>query len=227
MLRAVALCANCPDAVIVVLRNIVQAELDKVRSRKNITSLFSRALTDLAGLADAAVLAALNAIPTVTLIDFSDIIAYLTCPLTPLALGLDDTGALTSLDPRVQLRRLQNLFKAQIDKARRDFEDFLDAASTNQIIALARRYANELVRQRFDPVSFAKAILVSSTVLSVCGLTEYQAGPYQAFANEIVDFSLVGGVPANLDNNVAALVQKLVSAEAAFKAQLAAITTIG
>ena len=219
-------CGTCPDAVTFTLRNIVQQELDKVRAIKNKTNLFSRALQDIAALADDAINSALQAIPTIPTIDFTDILGYLTCPLTPLALALGDLSELTDLDPQTQLRRLMNLFKSTIDRARRNYEDALSAADTNQLIGLARKYANEFVRLRFDPVTFSQAILISATVFAVCGLDEYTEGPYLDFANEIQGFSLVGGLPADLDNNVAAIVQKLIGAEQVFKAQLQALTTL-
>lgn len=219
-------CGTCPDSVTFTLRNIVQGELDKVRGIKNKTQLFSRALSDVAALADDSINAAQVSIPTVPQIDFTDILGYLACPLTPLALAVDDLSALTALDPQTQLRRLMNLGKAEIDKSRRDYEDLLDAADTNQLIGLARKYANEFVRVRFDSGTFAKAILIASTVLAVCGTAEYTDGPYLDFANEIDGFSLVGGLPADLDNNVATIVQKLVSAEVTFKAQVQALTSL-
>lgn len=216
-------CAGCPDSVTYTLRDVVQIELDKVRAIKNLSTVVSRALQDVAGLAIDAVDAALDLIPTLPGLDFSEILGYLTCPLLPLALAIDFEEFSSILDPTVQLQRIKQLGRASLNNARRAFEDFLDASDFKQVIGLARRYAGEFTRIKFDATSFAKAIVISATVLAVCGEEEYAAGPYLEFANELVGFSLTGGVPTGIDVNVAALLQRLIEAETRFKAAALAL----
>ena len=216
-------CGTCPDAVTFTLRRIVQDQLDNVRSIKSLTDALSRALQDIAGLADLDITGLLDGIPDIPAIDFTDILGYLTCPLTPLALALD-LSQIQALDPTVQLQKLKRLAQSEIEQARATFEDALTASPYRQLINIARRFATEITRIRFDEVRFAEAVLISATVLAVCGTDEYQDGPYQDFANEVQDFSFVGGVPADLETNVAAIVQKLVQSELKFKAAAAALT---
>lgn len=156
-----AACGNCPDAVTYSLRTIVEAELDKVRAIKELSDVFSRALQDIAALADGVVSAALSEVPTLPAFDFTDILGYLTCPLTPLVL-LVDFEEFQSLDPTVQLQRLKSLAKAEIDVARQRYEDVLAASDYRQVINLARKYANEFLRVRLDPESFAKAVVITA-----------------------------------------------------------------
>lgn len=217
-------CGNCPDAVTFTLRDIVQTELDKVRAIKNLSTVVSRALADVAALAVGVLDAALDLIPTLPGIDFSEILGYLTCPLTPLALAVDFDQFASALDPTVQLQRIKALGRASLNAARREFEAFLDASDFKQVIGLARRYAGEFTRIKFDPVSFSKAIVISATVLAVCGQEEYEQGPYLEFANELTDFSLNAGIPSGIDGNVAALLQRLIEAESRFK--LAALALV-
>lgn len=216
-------CGTCPDAVTFTLRRIVQEQLDNVRSIKSLTDSLSRALQDIAGLADLDIQGLLDGIPEIPTIDFTEILGYLTCPLTPLALALDITQ-IQALDPNVQLQKLKRLAQSSIEQARAAFETALDESPFRQLINIARRFATEITRIRFDEIRFAEAVLVSATVLAVCGTGEYEAGPYLEFANEVQDFSFVGGVPADLDANVAAIVQKLVQSELKFKAAAAALT---
>lgn len=216
-------CGTCPDAVTFTLRRLVQDQLDNVRSIKSLTDSLNRALQDIASLADFDIQSLLDNIPAVPSIDFTDILGYLTCPLTPLALALDLTQ-IQALDPVVQLQKLKRLAQAEIEQARRAFEDALNASPFNQLIRIAQRFAAEITRIRFDEIRFAEAVLITATVLAVCGEDEYVEGPYQDFANEVQDFSFVGGVPADLDNNVATIVQKLVQSELNFKAAAAALT---
>lgn len=217
-------CSGCPDAVTYTLRDVVQVELDKVRAIKNLSTVVSRALQDTAALAIETLDAALDLIPTLPGIDFTEILSYLTCPLTPLALAVDFDQFASALDPTVQLQRLKALGRASLNAARREFEAFLDASDFKQIIGLARRYAGEFTRIKFDAVSFAKAIVISATVLAVCGEDEYRDGPYLEFANELTNFSLTAGVPTGIDTNVAALLQRLIEAESRFK--LAALALV-
>ena len=217
-------CRTCPDAVIYTLRDIVQTELDKVRALKNLSTTVSRALQDVALLAIETVDAALNLIPTIPGLDFSEILGYLTCPLTPLALAVDFDQFASALDPTVQLQRLKSLARATLNATRREFEAFLDASDFRQVIGLARRYAGEFTRVKFDVVSFSKAIVISATVLAVCGEEEYTEGPYLEFANELTTFSLTAGIPSGIDSNVAVLLQKLIEAETRFK--LAALALV-
>ena len=217
-------CENCPDAVTFTLRDIVQTELDKVQALKNLSTVVSRALQDVAALAIETVDAALELIPTLPGLNFSEILGYLTCPLTPLALAVDFEQFASALDPTVQLQRIKSLGRASLNASRRAYEDFLAASDFRQVIGLARRYSGEFTRIKFDAVSFAKAIVISATVLAVCGQTEYQEGPYQEFANELTTFSLTGGIPSGIDVNVAALLQRLIEAETRFK--LAALALV-
>lgn len=217
-------CSNCPDAVTFTLRDIVQTELDNVRSIKNLSTSISRALQDVAQLAVDTVERAIDLIPVLPGLDFTEILGYLTCPLTPLALAVDFEQFANALDPTVQLQRLKALGRSVLNNARREFEAFLAASDYRQIIGIARKFANEFLRIRFNPVSFAKAVVISATVLAVCGQEEYEAGPYLEFANELTNFSLTGPIPSGLDVNVSALLQRLIEAETRFKTAALALT---
>jgi len=212
-------CGNCPDAVTYTLRETVQVELDKVQALSDLGGFVSRALQDVALLAIDVIDTALNAIPVLPGLDFAEILGFLTCPLTPLALVVDFDQFINELDPTIQLQRVKSLGRSLVNKARRDYEDIINASDFRQVINLARRYSNEFLRLAFNPVSFAKAVVISATVLAVCGEEEYQAGPYQDFANAISNFSVsTNGVPASMDQNVAALVQRLIEADLRLKA---------
>lgn len=208
---------GCPEAVIYSLRSIVQAELDKVRAILRATSFFDRAIREVAGVLGEILDAALAAIPDPVVIDVSSILDYLTCPLLPLALGLDLVD-IEDLDPGILLAKLKALKAAEIEDARQAYEAFLRAAEHAQLLFVASTYTRNLSRLRFDAASFAKAVLISATVLAVCGEEEYQAGPYEEFATVIQDFNMDNGVPSSLSDNAAAIVQKLLQIEQKFKA---------
>lgn len=219
-------CGTCPDAVTFTLRSKVEIALDQVRSIKELSFNYNRALQDVAGLAEGVVASIAAAIPDVPGLDFGDILGYLTCPLTPLALALGNLNEFTELDPRVQLARLRGLIRAEIEYARRGFEDALAQIDFRNVVDIARKYVNEFLRIRFDAVAFAEAVVITATVYAVCGEDEYVEGPYLDFANEVQDFSLTGGVPSSLDVNVAAIVQRLLEAETKFTALQASLVAL-
>lgn len=215
-------CDDCPEAVLAAVREIVQRELDKVQGIRALVQSISSALAEVVAIAQDAVDIALTTIPTIPAIDFLDIPRYLTCPLTPLALALAPEDFL-QLDPRVQIQRVRNLFRSLISAYRRQFELALEAADSSGVIRLVRRFATEFYRITLSPDTMALAIVISATVLATCGTEEYEEGPYADFANAITDFRLVGGLPADLDVNVAAVLQRLLSAEAKFAAMTAVV----
>lgn len=207
---------GCPDAVIFHLRSRVQRELEKVRAIKRSTGLFDSATSEVIGLAGGDIDTAVGLIPAASPVDFLDLLAYLTCPLTPLAVGLGITD-LQDLDPTIALNKVSELRGSEVESARSNYEGSLRRSTNANLIKIARKYVSELLRIRFDANTFAEAVLISATVLAVCGTSEYNSGPYAAFALEIQDFSFQNGVPSTLSQNAAAVVQKLLRAEQKFK----------
>lgn len=210
-------CGTCPDAVTATLRRKVQVELDKLRSITRLTSFFNDAFGETAGVGVSDVDAAVASIPTPTPLNFLGILQYVTCPLTPLALGLG-IGDLAGLDPNTQLQKVKALSTGNIDTARSNYEKSLGNSVNAKLISQARKYEREMRRLQFNPESFAEALVISASVFVVCGQEEFVSGPFQAFATLANDFSFTGGVPSTLDQNLAALIQKLTQAEAKFKA---------
>lgn len=211
-------CGACPSAVTSVLRRRVQVELDKLTAVVSMTGFFNDAFGATAGIAVEDVDAAVDSIPSPIPLDFVALLTYLACPLTPLALGLDDLGSLTALDPNTQLQKVKSLTTGDVDNARRNYELALDNSPNAKLIKEARRYERESRRIAFTPDSFAEALVIAATVQSVCGNEEFLEGPYQRFAQLADGFSFVGGVPGILDTNLAALIQKLAQGETKFKA---------
>ncbi len=220
-----ALCGTCPDAVVRTLRRRVNDALGQVRAIRSLSGAFSRVLQDVAGLAADEVSSAVNGIPTVPGIGLDDILGYLTCPLTPLAIALEPED-FEALDPRVQLSKLKELIGSEVDAARASYEGALDNSVYAGVLSIARRYANEFIRIGFDEVVFAEAILVAASVLALCGEEEYTSGGYVEFANEIEGFSLTGGLPSDMDPNTAAVTQRLIEGETKLKALQTALVTL-
>lgn len=207
---------GCPEAVVYVLRSRVQRELDKVLAIKNATGFFNNASKDVIGGAGAGIDTAVAAIPAPVPLNYLDLIEYLACPLTVLALGLSLVD-FTALDPNIALNKVKGLKTGEMENARKNYETALAQDPQAGLIKIARKYVNELTRLAFDSASFTEAVIISASVLSLCGQDEFEAGPYARFAAAATDFSFQNGVPSGLDQNAAAVVQKLMQAETKFK----------
>lgn len=210
-------CGTCPDAVISVLRTRVRAELNKLVAVTRMTSFFNDALGDVAGIGVTDVGNAVDAIPSPVSTNFLDLLGFVTCPLTPLALGLGAISDLTDGDLNTQLKAVQSLGTGTIDKARREYEQTLSNSPNSKLIGQCRKYDRQLRQIGFDALSFAEAVLITATVQSVCDDDEFD-DIFEDFAVLSVDFSFVGGVPGTLDNNLAAMIQRLGAGEAKFAA---------
>lgn len=208
---------GCPDAVTATLRRIVQDELDKAKAVLRKTGLFNAAVGDSVGAVGLDLDQANAEIPLPLALDPSTILQYLTCPLLPLAIGVQ-AGDIASLDQTALFTKIKGLGKGELDQARRNYDVSLESSSNAQLIKIARTFVKELLRIDFSQVTFARAVLISATVLQLCGQEEYTEGPYQEFANIASQISFSGGVPSGLSPNAAAIVSKLLIAETKFKA---------
>lgn len=209
-------CTACPDAVTQTLRQRVNAELNKLDAIISTTRLFNDAFGTIAGVAVAVVEAAVNAIPLPFGLSFADVLAYLTCPLTPLALGIGED--FTQLDPDTQLKKVKGLGSGEIATARRSYETALNSSPHSKLIRQCRRYEQNLRRQQFSQDSFAEALVICASVQMTCGQEEFEEGPFQRYATLAQGFGFNGGVPSSLDQNLAAMVQRLQQGETKFAA---------
>jgi hypothetical protein len=208
---------GCPDAVTATLRRTVQDELDKAKAILRKTGLFNSAVGDSVGAVGADLDQANSEIPLPLALDVSSVGSYLTCPLLPLAIGVQAED-LFSLDQTALFNKIKGLGKGELDQARKNYDVNLESSSNAKLIKIARTYVKELLRIDFNQITFARAVLISATVLQLCGQEEYTEGPYQEFANIASQISFSGGVPSGLSPNAAAIVSKLLIAEAKFKA---------
>lgn len=209
---------GCPDAVTATLRRIVQTELEKAKAILRKTGLFNAAVGNSVGAVGADLDQANSEIPLPLALDANTVGSYLTCPLTPLALGLQSGGDLLALDQTALFTKVKGLGKGQLDKARKNYDVSLESSSNAKLIKIARTYVKELLRLDFNQSTFEQAVLITATVQEVCEDDEYTQGPYQAFATVAQDISFSGGVPSGLSPNAAAIVSKLLIAEEKFEA---------
>ena len=216
-------CATCPDPVKAVLRRRVAGDLARVRAVKYATTALNRALTELANkISDdlVALIAMVGNIPE-PVIDLSELIAWLTCPLLPIAL-LEDPSLKNDLfhvlDPEIQKQKLKSMLKAYVEDLSRIYDEALRRLNSYDLIRLAKKYLDELRRIDLDAESFARSLIITATIAGLgvvdpgCAV-EYNAGPYAAFALETSTFVFTDLYPSGFDPQVAAVMDQLAEAE--------------
>lgn len=210
-------CGTCPPEVVAVIRTKVRAELNKLRAIIRMTNFFNDAFGAVASTGFEDVSSAVDAIPVASPLSFLDLLAYATCPLTPLALGLDGIAELVEGDVNAQLKAAQSLGKGNIDRARREYEEVLNNSVNAKLIKQVRKYERQLRQIGFSAQSFAEAVVCTAVVQSVCDQGEFD-DVFAEFGQLVSGFSFTGGVPTSLDNNLGAVTQKLSQGEAKFEA---------
>jgi hypothetical protein len=216
-------CATCPDPVKSVLRRRVNLDLQRVRAIKQMTTAVNRLVTELADkvTADLSLLIQLVGNIPEPVIDISELINWLTCPLLPIAILEDQRvgqAAFDALDPAVQIQKLKSMLAAYVEDLNNIYRTALRALNSYDIIALLQKYLDELKRIDLDAESFARSVAITATVAGLgqadagC-LTEFNEGPYAEFAQEITTFSFTGLYPTGFNANVATVMNHLAEAE--------------
>jgi len=193
-----------------------------LRAVLRLTNFFNDAVGAIAGAVFDDVCAAVDAIPLPVPTTFIDLLAYLTCPLTPLALINGDIASLIESDVNSQLKAVQNFNQGIIDRARRSYEDILGSSINAKLIDQIRKYDRQLRQLSFDPVSFAEAVVATAIVQSVCDDDEFD-DVFVDFAKLSDGFAFSGLVPTGLSTDAAAVLAKFSQGELKFKALRAAL----
>jgi hypothetical protein len=228
-------CATCPPAVKSVLRRRVRSDLYRVRAIKEMTTAVNRLITDLTDKVTADLTALIKLVGDIPspVIDISEIINWLTCPLLPLAILEDPRvgqAAFDALDPKLQKQLLLSMLAAYVDDLDRIYREGLAALQSYDLIRYLQKYLDELRRLDLDAESFARSVTICATVFGLgradsgC-MQEYEDGPYNEFVEEISTFSFTGLYPSGFDPNVTAIMDHMAEAEAKLKAWRLIIVT--
>lgn len=216
-------CATCPPPVKAVLRRRVSRDLHRVRAIKDLTTALNRLLTELVVKVTndlTALIALVGNIPE-PVIDISELIDWLTCPLLPVAILEDQRvgqAAFEALDPDTQIRALKGMLAAYVEDLETVYRTGVAALESYELIQLLQKYLDELKRIDLDAESFARSVVITATVagfaISDDGCKEeYIEGPYAEFADEITNFSFTSTYPQGFDANVTVVMDQLAEAE--------------
>lgn len=200
-------CSLCPNYITAAVQKPVEEALGQVRSVKRRAQSVNAALKGIVGSAVADIAGVVSLIPIPPILDIPEIISIIACPLTPLALALDAT-LIANLDPR----ELYGLVQKQIVQFTKDviknYEEGLKLLGSFKVVGIAKRFLEDLLRINLDAVLLAEATAIAVFVQATCP-EEFEDGPYQAFLDEITDFSLDGVVPSTLDSDVSGVLTQL------------------
>jgi hypothetical protein len=209
-------CTDCPEYVKATVRAPVQLALDQLKSIIKLSDAVNEVLDSIASGIAAQVGLVVDAIPDPPLLDLSEITDLLTCPLTPIALFLNPTD-LAALDPRELFTRTQAILVDYIEQIISDYETALAALTDASVVAIAKRYFDDLKRIQLDAVNYGRAIGITAFVETTCP-EEFDLGPYAEFDALSSTITLDDLIPDSLGVNAKALMDELQRAENKFLA---------
>ena len=208
-------CVDCPDYIKATVAKPVEKALGQVRSVKKVTESFNAIVADFTDSLVQEIVsdltAVVNAIPDPPTLALGDVVSLITCPLLPIAIGLDPS-LLSGMDPLSIINRIKATLKDYIEDITRDYEKALKVLSSWQNINIGKRFFEDLKRVNLSVVVLAEASLLSAFVKSVCS-DIYTGSVYEDFDNEMSDFSVTGILPVNLSETFQPVMTKLQEAE--------------
>jgi hypothetical protein len=220
-------CDTCPELVVGTIAREVQRTLDKVRRIKALTTMFNRLFSEVAGKIQVDLEALVALIPEPPVLDISDIVAYYTCPLTPVALEIDLT-ILQKMDPREVGVRLRRILREESNAVVRLYEEAVLRSADYNLLRLLRSYLREMYRVMEDasefileyPINAGRAALVKVLCPAIYADS---SRPFKALIDELTTWSFDGILPSGVDERGRAVMRILARAEA----KLLAWRTVG
>lgn len=213
-----SLCSNCPAQVINVIAGQVSDILGRVERMQELTVNFNAAfLRTLTVTIQDDLNAWIAAIPLPPVIDLTSILAYLTCPLTPLALNIDPL-LLANMDPRQLYYLLVDEWNQTAIDVNAAYIQSTANLNSARLIQFAQLYMQELYQTMGDPFEFqlnlATATGYTAYISQVCpDLYINPQYPFAAFTAAITDFTFNGLLPNGIDPAVLPVLNMVVEAE--------------
>ncbi len=211
-------CDTCPELVVGTIAREVQRTLDKVRRIKALTTMFNRLFGEIADKIQDDLEALVALIPTPPILDISDIVAYYTCPLTPVALEIDLT-ILQKMDPREVGVRIRRIMREEANAVIRLYEEAVRLLKSYDLVRMVRTYLRELYRVMEDasafileyPINAGRAALVKVLCPDIYASS---SRPFKALIDELTTWSFDGILPSGIDERGRAIVRTLARGEA-------------
>ncbi len=207
-------CSDCPIIVVETVAFTVRQVLAQVQALKALVDGYNSLLSaiadkivdDLNGLVDL--------IPDPPLLDLPDIAAYLTCPLTPLAVA----NVLIAGDPRtiaMELRRLASRANISIQA---DYLVSLRELTSSELVFIVQRFVREVYRVVGDITTFTRRYplaLANCAYVRVACPTTYEDPryPFKALVEELTNWSFNGVLPSGIDPKAEAVCGLVARAE--------------
>lgn len=211
-------CPGCPQQVVEAVASRVQETLDQVRRVKYLTTAFARFFGELADNIQEDLSFLVDIIPTPPVLNISDITAYYTCPLTPIALLVENAATMQAMDPRRVVQRAIALYRGQINRILADYEEVIRRLQSYNLIQMARRYLAEIRRvlKNFDEfvVDLGVRLGYCGYVKATCpALYASSYYPFSALVHEVSDWTFDGVLPSGIDKRAEAVMRTLSEAE--------------
>jgi hypothetical protein len=213
---------NCPQIVLDTVAANVGVTLARINQMKYLTTMFDRLFVQVLVSITDDLDAWIGRIPIPPTFDLSEIIAFLTCPMTPLAVSIDPS-ILATQDPRLTYMLITKELKATVRNVIGAYEADTARLQSAVLVQLIQKYVREIQRTLGDPYQFAidypltlgYVTFVEETCPEIYANPLY---PYQAFVEAISDWSFDGVLPSGISPSVQGVVDKVAEAETRIQA---------
>jgi len=202
-------CQNCPDYIKAAVSQPVDVALAQVLSVKKLVTSFNNFIRNFPQDALDAILSELSqiTIPAAPVIDPGEILNILTCPITPIAIGLDPS-ILAAMDPTRVLVMIQQVMGRYLNELVRTYDQALRALEAWKTVKVLQQFFTDLKRVNLNALVIAEATALCAAVKALC-LDFYTEGPFQQFDQEISTFSVTGFLPSGIDSKATSVMAKL------------------
>jgi hypothetical protein len=161
-------CSYCPEPVLSTLREYITDTYKALRDVKKLATILKVAATSITAEALAALKIIVDAIPLPLVLNPIDILKYLTCPLTPLAIFIDPT-LINQIDPRTLIARIRAQLAAYVAEIEDNFEEALRKLSVWTTIKTIREFVKACFRGVLgSPLKILDALLICGLVQATC-----------------------------------------------------------
>ena len=191
-------CSYCPEPVLSTLREYISEPYKAFRDVKKLSTILKVAATSLTTEALAALKIIVDAIPFPLVLNPIDILKYLTCPLTPLAITVDPT-LINQIDPRTLIAKIRSQLAAYVAEIEDNFEEALRKLEVWTTIKTVRDFIKACMRTILSrPRGLLDAVIVCGLVQATCPKV-YKDSVFNDFMDIFTTFDTSSVLPLPAD----------------------------
>lgn len=208
---------TCSPLVIQTIADSVSVTLDKVQAVRQLTADHNALLANLASTVVDDLSTLVGLIPDPPTLDLTDLIGFIACPLTPMALGIDFSH-LSTWDGRQIALIFRRYLRCQAVVVQVNYEDALNQLKSAEVVLQIQRYVREVHRAIQDITAFTLELPINIghclAIQQICPEIYSNAiYPFAALISATTDWSFDGVLPSGIDPTAISFVTPVAEAE--------------